>query len=290
AQPVLPEKEASIITTLEFLEQNLRSQGFVPLQPGSLSALAQETTQAPQSTSPLALSEASTPVDQLVDQTTPPQLAFNERPDVPIQQTSQVKQAQQFEPVPFEPAIASAQPISPNSDIPPVEAAPDETPAAAEPPQPIPPMVEPMPVLSLDTLLDSELETTMRRPAVRLQPMQAESSQADRPTVARNMDYSAKSADSKLTNKERLVRGYQFQLAGSYDDAMQEYRTLIRTSPESLGEVISNVRALLKLAPKYTVGYRVLGDAYMRQGEYLQAMEAYNKALTIAKKAKSQSR
>jgi hypothetical protein len=27
----------------------------------------------------------------------------------------------------------------------------------------------------------------------------------------------------------------------------------------------------------------------MRQGEYLQAMEAYNKALTMAKKAKSQS-
>jgi len=60
-------------------------------------------------------------------------------------------------------------------------------------------------------------------------------------------------------------------------------------APELLDEVISNLRALLKLAPRYTVGYRVLGDAYMRQGEYLQAMEAYNKALTMAKKAKSQS-
>ncbi|HYT41167.1 MAG TPA: hypothetical protein VEP90_02370, partial [Methylomirabilota bacterium] len=59
--------------------------------------------------------------------------------------------------------------------------------------------------------------------------------------------------------------------------------------PELLDEVISNLRALLKLAPRYSAGYRVLGDAYMHQGEYLQAMEAYNKDPTMARKAKSQS-
>lgn len=95
--------------------------------------------------------------------------------------------------------------------------------------------------------------------------------------------------EGNLSNKERLVRGYQFQLAGAYDDAMQEYRSIIRNAPELLDEIISNVRALMKLAPKYSAGFRVLGDAYMRQGEYLHAMEAYNKALTIAKKIKSQS-
>ena len=92
-----------------------------------------------------------------------------------------------------------------------------------------------------------------------------------------------------MSSKERLLKGYQYQLAGSYDDAMQEYRIIIRNAPELLGEVVSNLRALLRLAPKYSAGYRVLGDAYMRQGEYLQAMEAYNKALTMAKRAKSQS-
>ena len=95
--------------------------------------------------------------------------------------------------------------------------------------------------------------------------------------------------DDTISNKERLLRGYQLQLAGAYDDAMLEYRVIIRNAPELLSEVISNVRALLKLTPRYSPGYRVLGDAYMRQGEYLQAMEAFNKALTIAKKAKSQS-
>jgi tetratricopeptide (TPR) repeat protein len=98
-----------------------------------------------------------------------------------------------------------------------------------------------------------------------------------------------RATDINVSDKERLLRGYQFQLAGAYDDAMVEYRIIIRKAPELLSEVISNVRALLKLSPRYSTGFRVLGDAYMRQGEYLQAMEAYNKALTIAKKAKSPS-
>jgi tetratricopeptide (TPR) repeat protein len=89
-----------------------------------------------------------------------------------------------------------------------------------------------------------------------------------------------------MSYKERLLKGYQHQLAGAYDEAMQEYRSIIRNAPDLLAEVVSNLRALLKLAPKYSAGYRVLGDAYMRQGEYLQAMEAYNKALTMAKKVK----
>ena len=97
-----------------------------------------------------------------------------------------------------------------------------------------------------------------------------------------------KTAESdNLSYKDRLLKGYQHQLVGDYDEAMQDYRFVIRGAPELLGEVISNLRALLKLAPKYSTGYRVLGDAYMRQGEYLQAMESYNNALTMAKKARS---
>jgi tetratricopeptide (TPR) repeat protein len=140
-----------------------------------------------------------------------------------------------------------------------------------------------------DPLLDSELETTMKRPAIHLQPIQhgagdkPGTSGRGRPTERKGQ----KEADGNLSNHDRLLRGYQHQLAGSYDDAMQEYRIIIRNAPELLDDVISNVRALLKLAPRFSLGYRVLGDAYMRKGEYLQAMEAYNKALTMAKKARS---
>jgi tetratricopeptide (TPR) repeat protein len=141
-----------------------------------------------------------------------------------------------------------------------------------------------------DPLLEGELETTMRRPAVRLQHLQSQvmaqreaarrGKQAEKPS-------GAGAGDGTASYQDRLLRGYQYQLAGSYEEAMQEYRVIIKGAPELLGEVISNVRALLRLAPKYSAGYRVLGDAYMRQGEYLQAMEAYNKALTMAKKARS---
>ena len=149
----------------------------------------------------------------------------------------------------------------------------------------------PVPAYRADAWLEDELETTMKRPAIRLQPMQQSTQHPDTLTMlgkARTGDQSRAQNDN-ISNKERLLRGYQFQLAGAYDDAMVEYRIIIRNAPELLSEVISNVRALLKLSPRYSAGFRVLGDAYMRQGEYLQAMEAYNKALTIAKKAKIQS-
>jgi tetratricopeptide (TPR) repeat protein len=145
-----------------------------------------------------------------------------------------------------------------------------------------------------DYLLNNELETTMKRPAVRLQPMEqahsfTQNERVSLPSRSRmaEQSYAGRSAENNLSHQERLLKGYQHQLVGDYDEAMQEYRIIIRNSPELLGEVVSNVRALLKLAPKYSTGYRVLGDAYMRQGEYLQAMEAYNKALTMAKRAKS---
>lgn len=154
----------------------------------------------------------------------------------------------------------------------------------------MPPAAEPAltPVYRSDALLDNDLETTMKRPAIRLQPMQQArggEKQAGRGRPGERKP-AERSDDSTLSSRDRLLKGYQYQLSGAYDEAMQEYRLVIRNAPELLDEIISNVRALLKLAPRFAQGYRVLGDAYMRQGEYLQAMEAYNKALTMAKKAR----
>lgn len=152
------------------------------------------------------------------------------------------------------------------------------------------------PSASYDFLLNNELETTMKRPAVRLQSMRQEPSfTQDAPSISplaraprmAEPERAWKAPEGNISYQDRLLKGYQHQLVGDYDEAMHEYRLIIRNSPELLSEVVSNMRALLKLAPKYSTGYRVLGDAYMRQGEYLQAMEAYNKALTMAKKAKS---
>ena len=135
----------------------------------------------------------------------------------------------------------------------------------------------------------------MKRPAVRLQSMLHSVAPRDTASISDKVRTSERGVPpvSKVTEsgnlnyEERLLKGYQHQLVGDYDEAMQDYRLVIRGAPQLLGEVISNLRALLKLAPKYSAGYRVLGDAYMRQGEYLQAMESYNNALTMAKKARN---
>ncbi len=281
-----------MMTTLEELENDLRLQGFRPLEPGTLAALAKE----PSLSSALA-----------------------EFGNFQIQDTNEVEpqQSSQLVITPADPSFdellwpVTLEPFAQTSIEPADLNAPEQTPVASShldalsslissraeeqgisrfSPQPVQP--EPAPVnTQSNTAIDFELETTMKRPVVRLQPVQQRPAarQYQASSRSRPAEYAPtnKAAESTLSNKERLIKGYQYQLAGSYDEAMQEYRVIIRIAPELLGEVVSNMRALLKIAPKYSAGYRVLGDAYMRQGEYLQAMEAYNKALTMAKKARN---
>ncbi|HEU0003487.1 MAG TPA: tetratricopeptide repeat protein [Ktedonobacteraceae bacterium] len=310
----MSEDEKAHLATLETLEKDLFSQGFVPLQPGALSTIAQESgiassTSNPESNvdAPVESSDEPAPTRAATQPLTSPTPA--EQPwwaSVPFQAPTPEKQV-------YTPAESAAAPVASTQ---PLEApqmpvyAPAEqavtAPVAQTPQQAPTPVlatnrVEPeaplAPAYRADALLENELETTMRRPAVRLQPMQSAAARANAASLTgkgrpaeRGTGSKSGAGESVLSKKEQLVKGYQYQLAGAYDDAMQEYRITIRNAPELLDEVISNLRALLKLAPRYTTGYRVLGDAYMRQGEYLQAMEAYNKALTMAKKAKSQSR
>ncbi len=352
----LSEEEKQYMLTLENLEHDLLSQGFVPLEPGMLSAIAQEPDQeAPSLSSALAqLANFSSPDqhNQTSEPATSSRVEEAARPFAISEPTSEpavaYKQTQSVEPLweaeapetvhePLADAMISPPPLQERPALQP--AYPLETPLQPRPvaetrtsSQPLPgttqeqeiqslptrhveassePVFAPtagsntgsaeenvlMPAYRADSLLENDLETTMKRPAIRLQPMQKSATRADvshltnkaRPGERGTGGAGSKMPEGDLSNKERLLKGYQYQLVGAYDDAMQEYRIIIRNAPELLGEVVSNVRALLKLAPKYSAGFRVLGDAYMRQGEYLQAMEAYNKALTMAKKAKSQS-
>ncbi len=316
----LSEADEKQLATLEHLENDLHSQGFVPLQPGTLSTLAQEPSLSsalnqlanfpapPAAPEPAGVPQAdilAQPIKSNVPAgTTPPPTApsryvqpgeLEQRRGSTASQDSEMPASQVAE----QPIRLESTTSSPSSALRPGQSAPEPIAqqifeSLANPVTDIPGDTPLIPAYRADTLLQNELETTMRRPAIRLQPMHQLAAQ---PEVATSMGRGRvadrgsgdKAQEEILSNQERLLRGYQFQLAGAYDDAMQEYRIIIRNAPELLSEVISNLRALLKLTPRYAAGFRVLGDAYMRQGEYLQAMEAYNKALTIAKKARSQS-
>ncbi len=259
----LPATDERMLMTLENLEHQLHAEGFIELEPGSLSTIAQ-SAQEP------TLSSALAQLGNLAASPSP-------QPTTPVDITPPLSPA-------IVPAVQPSQPLWP--------ATPDPVPNQSSGPYtgaPMQPTV--MPPDPADILLDSELETTMKRPAVRLQPMQQRSAAQRDQLMLIGKERSGESpagnvGESHISHRERLLKGYHYQLAGDYDAAMQEYRTIIRSTSDLLDEVISNVRALLKLAPKYSAGYRVLGDAYMRQGEYLQAMEAYNKALTMTKKSK----
>jgi len=329
--------EQNLVATLEELEQQLRAKGFVAMEPNSLSAIAQAEEVKPAGTAnPLSTQQTSQPVQEqtLPSAFTELDMRFHEsvgETKPPLASASSTANAADF---PAEPLWLQALRSSSISDSEVSTAGPAfNTPIVARPVPPAKvsqelPNTPPVPVESISGLtfeptpisaasssmselagalngqdastnpfLETELETTMKRPAVRLQSMvhsiaphdNASSSGKVRTRERERGESSvAKIAEGdNLNYKERLLKGYQHQLVGDYDEAMQDYRLVIRGAPELLGEVISNLRALLKLAPKYSAGCRVLGDAYMRQGEYLQAMEAYNSALTMAKKARS---
>ncbi len=298
------------MATLEHLDNDLLSQGFVPLQPGTLNSFSKEpslssalaelgnftenpiTPEPPPAevssetflqTSDTSESDTLTPPADNIQQgevETPLENTINQSPEQPLDTTQQL--TNESNSITFETPVQNpvVEEVVNQTSIP-----ADSTAEKATPETPL------VPAYRSDAWFEDDLETTMKRPAIRLQSMQQAASHSDTLSMIGKgrIGEQGKAQNDRVTNKERLLRGYQFQLAGAYDDAMAEYRIIIRNAPELLSEVISNVRALLKLSPRYSAGFRVLGDAYMRQGEYLQAMEAYNKALTIAKKAKSQS-
>jgi len=297
-------QEQGYLASLEELEKNLQNQGFVPLAPGALASIAQtQTSVPPPAPPPPAYNEVplSSALAQLGNFPQPAP-APNEQP---WWNANFVQNAVQSAPAtnPFTALGArteeeTRQGMAPLPATPlPFQALQGFGPSGQE--LPIAPVETTLtPAYRSDALLDSDLETTMKRPAIKLQPMQALPEQGDRAhphgkgrSNGNNSHNERKPIEhvdeSNLGSHERLVRGYQYQLSGAYDEAMQEYRLIIRNAPELLDDVISNMRALLKLNPRFSLGYRVLGDAYMRKGEYLQAMESYNKALTMAKKSRN---
>ncbi len=299
--------DQNLLTTLEDLERDLRSQGFKPLEPNTLSTLAQSQHQSQEPTLSAALAQLGN-FEPKASEAPPAEPTWAPQKEAVSAEPLWMAEPEPFTQQPAQPSAAAPQEPAPaftnhldalsqlfSTQATNTNATSSNTPEEAHTDAPSSPVTNSgpnAPLASAPTApssipLDMELETTMKRPAVRLQSMPQRLPTQSGTSTTKGRSLASKPPEGNLSNKERLLKGYQYQLAGSYDDAMQEYRVIIRNAPELLGEVVSNMRALLKLAPKYSAGYRVLGDAYMRQGEYIQAMEAYNKALTMTKKAKS---
>ncbi len=79
----------------------------------------------------------------------------------------------------------------------------------------------------------------------------------------------------------RLARARRWQAEDRTNEALAEYRSIIKNAPGLLPEVMDDLRQRIAAAPSDPEAHRLLGDAYVRQGEYLGALEAYNRAVAL---------
>jgi hypothetical protein len=87
----------------------------------------------------------------------------------------------------------------------------------------------------------------------------------------------------------RLAHARQRRDDGQLDDALNEYRAIIKNAPDLLSEVLSDLRASLEEMPDHPNLHSVLGDALVCQGDYEGALEAYNRATALAQARNGQS-
>lgn len=86
----------------------------------------------------------------------------------------------------------------------------------------------------------------------------------------------------------RLAHARQRRDGGQLDDALNEYRAIIKNAPDLLSEVLSDLRASLEETPDHPNLHSVLGDALVCQGDYESALEEYNRATALAQARNAQ--
>ncbi len=87
----------------------------------------------------------------------------------------------------------------------------------------------------------------------------------------------------------RLTRARQRRDGGQLEEALSEYRVIIKNAPDLLPDVLDDLYASLAELPDHPNLHSVLGDALVCQGEYEKALESYNKAMELAQARSGQS-
>ncbi len=81
----------------------------------------------------------------------------------------------------------------------------------------------------------------------------------------------------------RLELAERQRINGNLSEALGHYRAVIRGAPHLVDRVISGLLASIEEAQEQAAVYRLLGDAYTRRGNYMEALEAYNRGLAISR-------
>ncbi|HLV99637.1 MAG TPA: tetratricopeptide repeat protein [Ktedonobacterales bacterium] len=81
----------------------------------------------------------------------------------------------------------------------------------------------------------------------------------------------------------RLELAERQRKTGRLDEALGHYRAVMRGAPELLDKVVAGLLAAANDAPEQAAVYRLLGDAYTRRGNYMEALEAYHRGLSASR-------
>ena len=79
----------------------------------------------------------------------------------------------------------------------------------------------------------------------------------------------------------RLAAARAQRDAGALDDALVEYRALLRNAPDLLPDVLDDLQAALDEQPEHPELHRLVSDARIRQGDYLSALESLNRSVSL---------
>ncbi len=81
----------------------------------------------------------------------------------------------------------------------------------------------------------------------------------------------------------RLELAERQRQTGRLNEALGHYRAVMRGAPELIDKVVAGLQAAARDAPEQAAVYRLLGDAYTRQGNYMEALEAYHRGLDASR-------
>ena len=80
---------------------------------------------------------------------------------------------------------------------------------------------------------------------------------------------------------KNLMPNSNVVVSGVFDEALNDYRVVLKNAPDLLNDVVSELQESLSAAPDHPEIHRLLGDARIRQGDYLSALESYNRAVAL---------
>jgi len=79
----------------------------------------------------------------------------------------------------------------------------------------------------------------------------------------------------------RLAAARGLREQGALDEALVEYRALLKNAPDLLPDVLDDLEASLDEQPEHPELHRLLGDARIRQGDYMAALESLNRSVSL---------